>query len=276
VEFPGFSFGCVGSSVREPIGIAGFGKGTLSLPSQLGFLGKGFSHCFLGFRFARNPNVTSPLVMGDLALSLATDRGGFIFTPMLKSVTYPNFYYIGLEGVSLGDPASTIAAAPPSLGGVDPRGDGGVLVDTGTTYTHLPDPFYASLLASLAAAVPYGRSRDMEARTGFDLCFSVPCARAPCAAEDDELPPISLHLAGGARLALPKLSSYYPVTAVRDSFVVKCLLFQRMDDGVSGGDAGGGGPGAVLGSFQMQNVEVVYDLVAGRVGFSPRDCAQRA
>ncbi|OEL22374.1 putative aspartyl protease [Dichanthelium oligosanthes] len=269
VEFPGFSFGCVGSSIREPIGIAGFGKGTLSLPSQLGFLGKGFSHCFLGFRFARNPNITSPLVMGELALS-STD--GFLFTPMLKSVTYPNFYYIGLEGVSLGDDggstAAAMAAAPPSLSSVDPQGNGGVLVDTGTTYTHLPDPFYTSVLSSISSAVPYERSRDMEARTGFDLCFRVPCARPPCA--EDELPVISLHLPGGARLTLPKLSSYYPVTAVKDSVVVKCLLFQRMDDDTSGG------PGAVLGSFQVQNVEVVYDLVAGRIGFLPRDCAVRA
>ncbi|CAN6337118.1 unnamed protein product [Urochloa humidicola] len=269
VEFPGFSFGCVGSSVREPIGIAGFGKGTLSLPSQLGFLGKGFSHCFLGFRFARNPNVTSPLVMGDLALPAATD-GGFVFTPMLKSVTYPNFYYIGLEGVSLGlgGAGGAAVAAPPSLSGVDSRGDGGVLVDTGTTYTHLPGPFYAAVLAAVASAAPYERSRDAEARTGFGLCFRVPCARAPCAAEDDALPAIGLHLGGGGggRLALPKMSSYYPVSAVRDGAVVKCLLLQRMDDE-------GSGPGAVLGSFQMQNVEVVYDLVAGRVGFRPRDCA---
>ncbi|CAN6354704.1 unnamed protein product [Urochloa humidicola] len=266
--FPGFSFGCVGSSIRELIGIAGFGKGTLSLPSQLGFLGKGFSHCFLGFRFARNPNVTSSLVMGDLALPSAT-ADGFLFTPMLKSVTYPNFYYIGLEGLSLVADAM-VAVAPPSLSGVDSKGDGGVLVDTGTTYTQLPDPFYGTVLAAIAAAAPYERSRDMEARTGFGLCFRVPCARAPCAAEEDALPAIGLHLGGGSRLALPKLSSYYPVTAVRDGAVVKCLLFQRME-----GEAGGGGPGAVLGSFQMQNVEVVYDLVAGRVGFRPRDCALR-
>jgi len=273
VAFPGFAFGCVGSSIREPLGIAGFGRGALSLPSQLGFLGKGFSHCFLGFRFARNPNFTSPLVMGDLALASASTDAGFVFTPMLTSATYPNFYYVGLEGVGLGDDAdggSTAIAAPPSLSGIDAQGNGGVLVDTGTTYTHLPNPFYASVLASLVSATPYERSRDLEARTGFDLCFKVPCARAPCA--DDELPPISLHLAGGARLALPKLSSYYPVTAIRDSVVVKCLLFQRMED--DAGDAGG--PAAVLGSFQMQNVEVVYDLAAGRVGFRPRDCALHA
>ncbi|TVU20637.1 hypothetical protein EJB05_36852, partial [Eragrostis curvula] len=263
VQFPGFCFGCVGSSIREPIGIAGFGKGTLSLPSQLGFLDRGFSHCFLGFRFARNPNITSPLVMGDLALS-ATD--GFLFTPMLKSVTNPNFYYIGLESVIIGD--GTAAAPPPSLSGIDPEGNGGVLVDTGTTYTHLPDPFYASIMSSISSAVPYyERSHDLETRTGFDLCYKIPCARAPCT--DDELPLVSLQLAGGAKLRLPKQSCYYPVTAPKEGVVVKCLLFQRMED--DGGDASG--PGAVLGSFQMQNVEVVYDLEMGRIGFQPKDCA---
>ncbi|XP_062180992.1 probable aspartyl protease At4g16563 [Phragmites australis] len=268
VEFPGFCFGCVGSSIREPIGIAGFGKGTLSLPSQLGFLGKGFSHCFLGFRFARNPNITSPLVMGDLALS-ATD--GFLFTPMLKSITYPNFYYIGLEGVSLGDDgAAAMAAAPPSLIGIDPEGNGGVIVDTGTTYTHLPGPFYASIMSSLSSIVPYDRSYDLETRTGFDLCFKIPCPHAPCT--EDELPPISLHFLGDVKLTLPKQSCYYAVTAPKDSVVVKCLLFQRMDDG----DGNTSGPGAVLGSFQMQNLEVVYDLEMGRVGFQPRDCALHA
>lgn len=263
IQFPGFCFGCVGSSIREPIGIAGFGKGLLSLPSQLGFLNKGFSHCFLGFRYARNPNITSPLVMGDLALSLVTSE--FLFTPMLKSATNPNFYYIGLEGIGVGDGTT---AAPPSLSSIDSQGNGGTIVDTGTTYTSLPDPFYASVMSSISSAVPYERSHDLEARTGFDLCFKIPCARAPC---PDELPLVSLHLAGGgAKLTLPKQSCYYPVTAPKDSVVVKCLLFQRMDDDDTGG------PGAVLGSFQMQNLEVVYDLVVGRIGFRPRDCALQA
>ncbi|KQK05459.1 probable aspartyl protease At4g16563 [Brachypodium distachyon] len=275
IEFPGFCFGCVGSSIREPIGIAGFGKGKLSLPSQLGFLDKGFSHCFLGFWFARNPNITSPMVIGDLALSV---KDGFLFTPMLKSLTYPNFYYIGLEGVTIGDNAAI--PAPPSLSGIDSEGNGGVIVDTGTTYTHLSDPFYASVLSSLSSTVPYNRSYELEIRTGFDLCLKVPCMHAPC--NDDELPPITVHLGGDVTLALPKESCYYAVTAPRNSVVIKCLLFQRKDDdGVfsadndDGEDASfsAGGPAAVLGSFQMQNVEVVYDLESGRVGFQPRDCA---
>ena len=74
------------------------------------------------------------------------------------------------------------------------------------------------------------------------------------------------------KLTLPKDSCYYAVTAPKNSVVVKCLLFQRMDDEDDVGGANNG-PGAVLGSFQMQNVEVVYDMEAGRIGFQPKDCA---
>lgn len=268
LDVPGFCFGCVGSSIREPIGIAGFGKGILSLPSQLGFLDKGFSHCFLGFRFARNPNFTSSLIMGDLALSAKDD---FLFTPMLKSITNPNFYYIGLEGVSIGDGAAI--AAPPSLSSIDSEGNGGMIVDTGTTYTHLPDPFYTAILSSLASVILYERSYDLEMRTGFDLCFKIPCTHTPCT--QDELPLINFHFLGDVKLTLPKDSCYYAVTAPKNSVVVKCLLFQRMDNDDDDDDVGGAnnGPGAVLGSFQMQNVEVVYDMEAGRIGFQPKDCA---
>lgn len=237
IDFPGFCFGCVGSSIGEPIGIAGFGKGTLSLPSQLGFLDSGFSHCFLGFRFARNPNIASPLIMGDLALSATDD---FLFTPMLKSLTYPNYYYIGLEGVSIGDAAAI--AAPPILSSIDSEGNGGVIVDTGTTYTHLPDPFYASVLSSLCSIVPYDRSYELEMSTGFGLCFKIPCTHVPCAG--DELPLVTFHFLGEVKLTLPKESCYYQVTAPKNSVVVKCLLFKRMgDDDVEGGGGGGGGDG---------------------------------
>lgn len=51
--------------------------------------------------------------------------------------------------------------------------------------------------------------------------------------------------------------------------VVKCLLFQSMDDSEYG-------PAGVLGSFQQQNVEVVYDLEKQRIGFQPMDCASAA
>ncbi|KAK6118293.1 hypothetical protein DH2020_047966 [Rehmannia glutinosa] len=222
-EIPKFCFGCVGSTYREPIGIAGFGKGPLSLPSQLGFLRKGFSHCFLPFKFANNPNISSPLVLGDLAIS---SKEYLQFTPMLKSPMYPNYYYIGLEAVTVANVTKT--QVPLSLKGFDSLGNGGMIIDSGTTYTHLPEPFYTQLLSVLQSVIT---------------------------------------------ITLPRGNSFYAMSAPNNYSVAKCLLFQSMD---GSSDDDHYGPAGVLGSFQQQNVEVVYDLEKERIGFQVADCALAA
>ncbi|KAJ0081658.1 hypothetical protein Patl1_11809 [Pistacia atlantica] len=62
---------------------------------------------------------------------------------------------------------------------------------------------------------------------------------------------------------------FYAMSAPSNSSVVKCLLFQSMDDGDYG-------PAGVFGSFQQQNVQVVYDLQKERIGIQPMDCASAA
>lgn len=264
-DIPKYRFGCVGSTYREPIGIAGFGRGALSLPSQLGFIGKGFSHCFLSFRFANNPNISSPLVLGGLAIS---SKDHFQFSPMLKSAMYPNYYYIGLEAITVGNRSAT--EVPLSLREFDSQGNGGMLIDSGTTYTHLPEPFYSNLLTVVKSAVTYPRAIEHEAKTGFDLCYKLPCLNNYTSTDDDFLlPSITFHFLNNVSLVLPQGNSFYAVAAPSNSTVVKCLLFQSMEDGQYG-------PAGIYGSFQQQDVEVVYDLEKERIGFLPRDCASAA
>ncbi|KAJ4981820.1 hypothetical protein NE237_032657 [Protea cynaroides] len=258
-----FVFGCVGVTYREPIGIAGFGRGVLSLLSQLGLLQKGFSYCFLAFKFANNPNISSPLVIGNLAISSKED---FQFTPMLRSPMYPNFYYIGLEAITVGNMSAI--DVPSSLRDFDSEGNGGLLIDSGTTYTHLPEPLYSQLISVLQSLITLSRSTEHETRTGFDLCYKVPCLSNKTAL-DDLLPSMSFHFLNNVTLVLPKESYFYAMGAPSNSTVVKCFLFQIMDDGDYG-------PAGVFGSFQQQNVEVVYDLEKERIGFQPMDCASSA
>ncbi|KAL1562537.1 putative aspartyl protease [Salvia divinorum] len=265
-EITGFCFGCVGATYREPIGIAGFGKGPLSLPSQLGFLQKGFSHCFLPFRYANNPNISSPLIVGELAI---TSKDYLQFTPMLKSPMYPNFYYIGLEAITVGN--TTPTQVPLNLRGFDSDGNGGMIIDSGTTYTHLPEPFYSQVVETLEAAITYPRATQVEERSGFSLCYRVPCQSNNILGADD-LPPITFHFLKNASLTLPQGNSFYAMGAPSNSTVVKCLLFQSMDDEIDHHY----GPAGVFGSFQQQNVEVVYDLDKERIGFQVADCAMTA
>lgn len=262
-EIPKFCFGCVGSTYREPIGIAGFGRGALSVPSQLGFLQKGFSHCFLAFKYANDPNISSPLVIGDVAIS---SKDNLQFTPMLKSPMYPNYYYIGLEAITIGN--SSLTEVPLSLREFDSQGNGGLLVDSGTTYTHFPEPFYSQLLSILQSTITYyPRAKEVEERTGFDLCYRVPCPNNTFT--DDLFPSITFHFLNNVSLVLPQGNHFYAMSAPSNSSAVKCLLFQSMDDGDYG-------PSGVFGSFQQQNVEVVYDLEKERIGFQPMDCASTA
>ncbi|KAL5577674.1 hypothetical protein UlMin_019373 [Ulmus minor] len=263
-EIPNFGFGCVGSTYREPIGIAGFGRGVLSLPSQLGFLQKGFSHCFLSFKFANNPNISSPLVIGDVALS---SNEQLQFTPMLKSPMYPNYYYIGLEAVSVGNFSTT--QVPLTMREFDSHGNGGMLIDSGTTYTHLPEPIYSQLLSNLRSSISYPRAEDIETKTGFDLCYKIPYYSNNNFTDDHDLPSITFHFLNNASIVLSGGSHFYAMGAPRNSTLVKCLLFQSMEDGDYG-------PAGVFGSFQQQNVKVVYDLEKERIGFQQMDCASSA
>ena len=263
-EIPKFCFGCVGSAYREPIGIAGFGRGTLSMASQLGFLQKGFSHCFVVFKYANNPNISSPLVVGDIAL---TSKDDMQFTPMLNSPMYPNFYYVGLVAITVGNVSAT--EVPSSLREFDSLGNGGMKIDSGTTYTHLPEPFYSQVLSILQSTINYPRDTGMEMQTGFDLCYKVPRPNNNTLTSDDLLPSITFHFLNNVSLVLPQGNHFYPVSAPGNPAVVKCLMFQSMD----GGDDG---PAGVFGSFQQQNVEVVYDLEKERIGFQPMDCASAA
>lgn len=263
-EITGFCFGCVSMAYREPIGIAGFGKGPLSLPSQLGFLQKGFTHCFLPFKYANNPNISSPLIVGDLAIA---SKDYLQFTPMLKSPIYPNYYYIGLEAITVRS-NTTQTKIPLNLKEFDSSGNGGMIIDSGTTYTHLPEPFYMQLLEALEGAITYPRVTQAEERSGFNLCYRVPCQVNNII--EDDLPLITFHFLNNASLTLPKGNSFYAMGAPDNSTVVKCLLFQSMDEMERYGPAG------VFGSFQQQNVEVVYDLEKERIGFQVADCAMAA
>ncbi|XP_043689905.1 probable aspartyl protease At4g16563 [Telopea speciosissima] len=262
-DIPSFVFGCVGVTYREPIGIAGFGRGTLSLPSQLGLLQKGFSHCFLAFKFVDNPNISSTLVIGDRAIS---SKDNLQFTPMLRSPMYSNYYYIGLESISVGNMSAI--EVPTSLRNFDSEGNGGMLIDSGTTYTHLPEPFYSQLISVMQSVITLPRATEVETRTGFNLCYKVPCLSNKTAF-DDLLPSMSFHFLNNVTLVLPKENYFYAMGAPSNSTVVKCLLFQSMDDGDYG-------PAGVFGNFQQQNVEVVYDLEKERIGFQSMDCANSA
>ncbi|KAL3743270.1 hypothetical protein ACJRO7_018559 [Eucalyptus globulus] len=269
-----FTFGCAHTALGEPLGVAGFGRGPLSLPAQLAEsspqLGAQFSYCLVSHSFdADRVRRPSPLILGryDVTEKSSEGKGGsdFAYTPMLDSPNSPHFYSVGLEGISVG---RRFIPAPENLRRIDGRGDGGVVVDSGTTFTMLPSGLFGAVAAEFdrqLGRVNSRRARAVEDNTGLSPCYYVDGAGA-------RVPDVEFRFAGGSGVAMPRGNYFYEFVDVdggNKGRRVGCLMM------MDGGDATemGGGPGATLGNYQQQGFEVVYDLEGRRVGFARRQCA---
>ncbi|KAK8471900.1 hypothetical protein PHAVU_002G062600 [Phaseolus vulgaris] len=261
-----FTFGCAHTALGEPTGVAGFGWGLLSLPAQLATLspnlGNRFSYCLVSHSFdeqrVRKP---SPLILGRYDDS--GEGSEFVYTSMLRNPKHPYFYCVGLSGISVGK--KTILA-PEMLRRVNGRGDGGVVVDSGTTFTMLPASLYNSVVSEFDRRVGrvQKRASKVEEKTGLEPCYFLEGLV--------EVPTVTWHFVGNdSNVVLPRGNYFYEFLDGDDGVrrKVGCLMM------MNGGDDSelSGGPGATLGNYQQQGFEVVYDLENQRVGFAKRECA---
>lgn len=266
---PNFTFGCAHTALGEPIGVAGFGRGLLSLPAQLASfspqLGNRFSYCLVSHSFdqdrVRRP---SPLILGrhdEKEKDLGNDGIRFVYTSMLENPKHPYFYCVGLKGISVG---KRNIPAPEALKRVDRRGNGGMVVDSGTTFTMLPASLYDSVVTEFDRRVGrvHERASDVEDKTGLGPCYYYH--------KVVNVPPMVFHFVGnGSSVVLPRTNYFYEFLDGDNKKNVGCLML------MNGGDDEelDGGPGATLGNYQQQGFEVVYDLEERRVGFARRHCA---
>ncbi|KAH1223475.1 putative aspartyl protease [Glycine soja] len=262
-----FTFGCAHTALAEPTGVAGFGRGLLSLPAQLATLspnlGNRFSYCLVSHSFdkerVRKP---SPLILGHYD-DYSSERVEFVYTSMLRNPKHSYFYCVGLTGISVG---KRTILAPEMLRRVDRRGDGGVVVDSGTTFTMLPASLYNSVVAEFDRRVGrvHKRASEVEEKTGLGPCYFLEGLV--------EVPTVTWHFLGNnSNVMLPRMNYFYEFLDGEDEArrKVGCLML------MNGGDDTelSGGPGAILGNYQQQGFEVVYDLENQRVGFAKRQCA---
>ncbi|KAG6481727.1 probable aspartyl protease At4g16563 [Zingiber officinale] len=267
-----FTFACAHSALAEPVGVAGFGRGPLSLPAQLAALSPSlaarFSYCLVSHSFKQDRLLRpSPLILGrtEPKPSAPDKYPPFVYTPLLHNPKHPYFYSVGLESLSVGP---NRIRAPPELRGVDRKGNGGMVVDSGTTFTMLPAETYTSLAYEFdqqMSRAGFQRTADTEERTGLRPCYFFEDRKA----DQRSVPGLALHFAGNASVALPRRNYFMGFESGRHR--VGCLMV------MSGAEAAAeeeyGGPAGTLGNFQQQGFEVVYDLEKKRVGFARRRCA---
>ncbi|CAD6203383.1 unnamed protein product [Miscanthus lutarioriparius] len=247
---PGLSFGCghnnSGIFTSNETGIAGFGRGSLSLPSQLKV--DNFSYCFTDI----TGSAPSPVLLG-LPANLYSSAGGAVqTTPLIQSPKIPSFYYLSLKGITVG---STRLPVPESAFALTNTGTGGTIIDSGTSITTLPLQVYRLLRAAFVsqAKLPPAPAEASNATTDTDLiCFVLPSS-----GDRPELPKLLFHFEG-ATLDLPRENYMFEMEDAGRSFT--CLAIN------AGGDL------IIIGNYQQQNIHVLYDLVNNRLSFVPAQC----
>ncbi|CAN0889609.1 Aspartyl protease family protein 2 [Linum grandiflorum] len=221
-------------------GLLGLGKGKLSFPAQTGRrFNRKFSYCLVDRSASAKP---SSMVFGDKAVS-RTAR----FTPLISNPKLDTFYYVELLGMSVG--GTRVPRITPSLFKLDPTGNGGVILDSGTSVTRLTRPAYIALRdAFRVGASNLKRAADFSL---FDTCFDL------SGKTEVKVPTVVLHFRG-ADVSLPASNYLIPV----DTSGTFCFAFAGTMSGLS-----------IIGNIQQQGFRVVYDLGGSRVGFAPRGCA---
>lgn len=221
-------------------GLLGLGRGRLSFPSQAGpRFGRAFSYCLVDRSASSKP---SSIIFGSSAVSRKA-----VFTPLISNPKLDTFYYIGLTGISVG--GALVRGISASLFKIDAAGNGGVIIDSGTSVTRLTRPAYIGLRNAFR-----GGARNLKRAASFslfDTCFDL------SGVSEVKVPTVLFHFKG-ANVALPASNYLIPV----DSKGTFCFAFAGTSNGLS-----------IIGNIQQQGFRVVYDLGRSRVGFAKNGCA---
>ncbi|KAK6152254.1 hypothetical protein DH2020_014889 [Rehmannia glutinosa] len=242
-----------------PAGIAGFGRGPESLPSQM--MLKRFSYCLVSHQFDDAP-VASDLVLVSRGGAANVTGGRINYTPFHKITNTSNpafkeYYYVSLRKITVG---GVDIMAPYEFLVPDSAGNGGTIVDSGTTFTFMENPVFELVAREFEKQVGknYSRATEVEDMSGLRPCFNV----------SDEnslsLPQLSFHFKGGAKLALP-LGDYF-------SFMADSVVCMTVNTNNGGGGGVGPGPAIIFGNYQQQNIYMEYDLENERLGFRKQFC----
>ncbi|KHN27323.1 Putative aspartic protease [Glycine soja] len=237
VHFPRTVIGCIRNTnvSFDSIGIVGLGGGPVSLVSQLSSsIGKKFSYCL-----APISDRSSKLKFGDAAM---VSGDGTVSTRIVFK-DWKKFYYLTLEAFSVGNNRIEFRSSSSRS-----SGKGNIIIDSGTTFTVLPDDVYSKLESAVADVVKLERVEDPLKQ--FSLCFKSTYDKV-------DVPVITAHFSG-ADVKLNALNTF-----IVASHRVVCLAFLSSQSG------------PIFGNLAQQNFLVGYDLQRKIVSFKPTDCTKQ-
>lgn len=235
-----------------PSGIAGFGRGEDSLPSQMGV--KRFSYCLLSHKFDDLPE-NSNLVL-QVSSTGNKKSNGLSYTPFRKNNNaFHDYYYVNLRSVIIGGKRVKI----PEIG---TGGNGGTIVDSGSTFTFMEHEIFDLVAKEFDKKLSnFTRAKKVEGESELSLCFDFSGVKTV------PFPELVFQFKGGAKMKLP-VENYFKLVGE-----VGCLTV--ITDRVSA-PGRRSGPAIILGNYQQQNFNVEFDLENDRFGFGPQMCEKSA
>jgi hypothetical protein len=243
-EIPDIFFGCgndnTGIFTSNESGIAGFGRGDLSLVSQLGY--SKFAYCFTSFGESKS----SPVLFGSSADLNRYEEGKIQSTPLLFNSSQTSFYYLTLNGITVGTELLNIPNSTFAVNLDD--GSGGVIIDSGTSVTTFPVTVYEMVKSAFISQVNLPVVPYQEYHC-FDLTST--------SSEQFQAPEFIFHF-DGADWELPQENymAYSSETTI-------CLVMLGHNDTQT-----------TIGNFQQQNFHVLYDLQGEELSFVQTKCDQ--
>ncbi|CAI9097633.1 OLC1v1034104C1 [Oldenlandia corymbosa var. corymbosa] len=258
IQVKDFVVGCSTKASQMSVGIAGFGRKQIAMPAQLG--AKMFSYCLVSHKFD-DTSKTSQLIM----VREGSDGGGYrsndsqsgiVYTPFTRFQTVESYYYVTVTKITVG---LVDIKVPNRYLVPGPDGNGGTIVDSGTTFTVMDDEIFQLVLAEYENQMGqyYPRADDLNIDNHANLtCYNV------SGSNPGNYPELNFYFEGGAKMAVSISDSFDPNPDVVCLTLLSALIL--------GDDQSG--PSIILGNFLQQDIYFEYDLENQRLGFRKQIC----
>lgn len=262
---PNVTFGCghnqTGNSFNGADGVAGMGQGQISLPSQFQNLFPDiFTYCLVS---ASSSSSTATVSSSTLLFGSPENTGAgissLVYTPLLENLIFPTFYYVGMTGISVG---GTLLTIPTTNFDIAVDGTGGVIFDSGTTYTLLTLDAYNAASQAVQSLMTYPIiSSPLE---GLDLmCFDVTGVDP---ASNISVPTMVFHFQSSDASSTGGPATVDYVLDLENVYVylehaALCLTILPTINGLS-----------VIGNSAQVDHQIVFDRVNNQIGWASTTC----
>ncbi|CAN4084562.1 unnamed protein product [Withania somnifera] len=228
-------------------GLLGLGRGPLSFASQLQSLyGHSFSYCLVDRN--SNSSVSSKLIFGEDKDLLKHPQLNFTSLVGGKENPVETFYYVQIKSLIVGGEVLNI---PEETWNLSPEGVGGTIIDSGTTLSYFAEPAYEIIKVAFINKVKgYPIVQDFPI---LNPCYNVSGTKKV------EFPSFGIVFGDGAVWNFP-VENYFIKLEPED---IVCLAILGTPKSAL----------SIIGNYQQQNFQILYDTKRSRLGYASTRCA---